>query len=177
MKKEYTLSVITEDQVGLMSRVSNIFTRRHINIDSIIASESELTGVHRFIIVVHETLAQVQKVAAQLEKEVEVIRAVCHEPGEVVYQEIAMYKVPTKSLCDGDEVERLIRSHNARLLCVEKEHTIIEKTGHKEETKRLFEALKPYGILEFVRSGRVAISKSMKPIKEYLAELESAGSN
>ena len=174
MKKQFTISVFTEDRIGLLNRVSIIFTRRHINIESITASESEVPNVHRYTIVISEEESLAKKVVKQLDKQVEIIRAFLHTNDEVVFQELALYKVPTHILALGGEAERLVRNHNARVLSVTQEYTIIEKTGHKEETQKLFEELEPYGILEFVRSGRVAISKPMKQLKEYISEIEVA---
>jgi acetolactate synthase-1/3 small subunit len=177
MKQEFTLSVFTEDIIGLLNRVSIIFTRRHINIESITASESEVPNVHRYTIVVNEEKDLVEKVVKQLNKQVEIIQAFLHLNEEVVYQELALYKVPTHVLAQGGEAERLVRKHHARVLSVTTEYTILEKTGHKEETHQLFTELEPFGILEFVRSGRVAISKPMKQLKEYLSEIEAASAH
>ena len=172
MKNQFTVSVFTEDQIGLLNRVSIIFTRRHINIESIAVSESEIKGLHRYTIVVIEAEELVNKVVKQLDKQVDVIRAFYHSDKEVVYQEIALYKIPTNVLVAGGKAEKIARTHNARFLAVEPEFTIIEKTGHKNETQLLYDELSPYGILEFVRSGRVAITKPMKQLKEYVKELE-----
>jgi acetolactate synthase-1/3 small subunit len=177
MKQEFTLSVFTEDIIGLLNRVSIIFTRRHINIESITASESEVPNVHRYTIVVNEEQDLVEKVVKQLNKQVEIIQAFLHLNEEIVYQELALYKVPTHVLAQGGEAERLVRKHHARVLSVTTEYTILEKTGHKEETHQLFTELEPFGILEFVRSGRVAISKPMKQLKEYLSEIEAASAH
>lgn len=176
-KKEYTISVFTEDQIGLLNRVSIIFTRRHINIESITASESEIKGVHRYTIVVNESKDLVVKVVAQLDKQVEIVKSFYHETSQIVYQEIALFKVATSILAAGGVAEKIVRNHNARVLSFETDFTIIEKTGHKEETQDLFDELEPYGILEFVRSGRVAITKPMKEFKEYLSEIETASAN
>lgn len=173
MKKErYTISVFTEDIVGMLNRVTIIFTRRKINIESIAASESEIPNIHRYTLVISEAEDMVKKVVLQLEKQVEVVKAVYHKDSEVVYQEIALYKVPTEVLLSGGEAEKIVRAHHARVLSVEPAFTVIEKTGHKEETQALFNQLEPYGMLEFVRSGRVAITKPMKTLKSIVEELE-----
>ncbi len=173
MKKKYTISVFTEDRVGLLNRVTIIFTRRKVNIESIAASDSELENVHRYTIVITESEDNLKKIVLQLEKQVEVIKAFYHEEDEVVYQELALYKVPTDILVAGNDAEKIVRSHHARVLSVESNFTVIEKTGHKSETQALFNDLKPYGILEFVRSGRIAISKPMKTLKSIVEELEN----
>jgi acetolactate synthase I/III small subunit len=171
-KKRFTISVFTEDVVGLLNRVSIIFTRRKINVESITASESEIKGIHRYTIVVSETKDQIKKVVGQLEKQVEIVKAVFHSDDEIVYQEIALYKVKTGVLASGGQAEKIVRSHNARVLSVETEFTVLEKTGHKEETQQLFDELEPFGILEFVRSGRVAITKPMKTLSSIVNDLE-----
>jgi acetolactate synthase-1/3 small subunit len=114
------------------------------------------------------------KVIQQIEKQVDVVNAFYHRNDEMVHQEIALYKVPTSALASGEDVEEIIRSSNARILTVEAEFTIIEKTGHKTDTQALYNKLEPYGLLGFVRSGRVAIPKQMKEFKEYMAEVEKA---
>jgi acetolactate synthase-1/3 small subunit len=172
MTKEFTITVFTEHQTGLMSRVVSIFTRRHINIESLTTSQSSIAGIHRFTIVVLTTADMVRKLVAQLEKQVDVLKAFYYERDEVVYQEIALYKVPTHIFANSDRVEHLIRSFNARVLCIEPEYVVIEKTGHAEETERLLDELKHIGIYEFVRSGRVAIIKPMEMLNKYLKGLE-----
>jgi acetolactate synthase-1/3 small subunit len=174
MEKEFTLSIFTENKIGLLHRLSIIFTRRHINLESFNASESEVKDVYRFTIVVHTTEDQIQKIVKQIEKQIGILKAFYHETNEIVHQEIALYKVATKALMHGDDVETLIRKYNAHILTVEPEYIVIEKTGHKHETQELFEQLRPFGMLQFVRSGRVAITKQIKEITAYLLELDEA---
>ncbi|WP_312818588.1 acetolactate synthase small subunit [Kaistella carnis] len=170
MEKTYTVSVFTENSIGMMNRITIIFTRRHLNIDSITASESEVKGVFRYTIVLRTTKEQVEKVIGQLEKVIDVLKAFVHEDAQIVHQEIALYKIKTDALTNGD-VEKVIRQHHARILTVDREFMVIEKTGHVEETQLLFENLQPFGVLEFARSGRVAVTKPMKNLSIYLDEL------
>lgn len=170
MEKTYTVSVFTENSIGMMNRITIIFTRRHLNIDSITASESEVKGVFRYTIVLRTTKEQVEKVIGQLEKVIDVLKAFVHEDAQIVHQEIALYKIKTDALTNGD-VEKVIRQHHARILTVDREFMVIEKTGHVEETQLLFEKLQPFGVLEFARSGRVAVTKPMKNLSTYLDEL------
>ena len=109
----------------------------------------------------------------QIEKRIDVLKAFYYTDNDIVYQEIALYKVPTKNLIEEQNLEKIIRRHNARILEISAEYTAIEKTGHNEETEALFEELKRYGITQFVRSGRVAITKSNKEfVTEYIEEQE-----
>ena len=172
MEKTYTVSVFTENSIGMMNRITIIFTRRHLNIDSITASESEVKGVFRYTIVLRTSKEQVEKVIGQLEKLIDVLKAFAHEDSQIVHQEIALYKIRTEMLTDGD-VEKVIRKHHARILTVDPKFMVIEKTGHVEETQLLFEKLQPFGMLEFARSGRVAVTKPMKELSSFLEELAS----
>lgn len=172
-EKEYTITVFTEHQTGLLSRVVSVFTRRHINVESLTTSRSSMPDIHRFTIVVKVSEEMVKKLVAQLEKQVDVVKAFYYENDEIVHQEIALYKVPTHIFSNSDRVEHLIRSHNARVLVIEPEYIVIEKTGHSEETEALLTELKKIGgIYEFVRSGRVAIVKPMERLNRYLKSLE-----
>ncbi len=171
--KNYTITVYSENVTGLMTRVVSVFTRRHINIVSLTTSESSIKNIHRFIIVVKVSKEQVRKVVAQLEKQVEVIKAFYYDDSEIIHQELALYKVPTAAFTNGNSLEKLIRKHNARILEIEPEYTVIEKTGHKEETQALLVELEKIGVYEFVRSGRVAVVKPMEMLNTYLKSLES----
>lgn len=169
--KEYTITVFTEHNTGLLARVVSIFSRRHINIESLTTSQSSMPGIHRFTIVVIVTEEMVRKLVAQLEKQVDIVKAFYYEKEEIVYQEIALYKVPRNIFDHGNRMEQLVRRHNARILEIESEYIVIEKTGHEQETEALLNDLKAHGIYEFVRSGRVAIVKPMERLNKYLQSL------
>ncbi|WP_020531547.1 acetolactate synthase small subunit [Flexithrix dorotheae] len=171
-QNRYTLSIFTENKIGLVNRLTIIFTRRKMNILSLTTSESELKNIYRFTIVIKTTEDQVVKVVKQIEKQIGVLKAFYYEDDQVIFQEIALYKIPTEALFGGEKIEHIIREHYARILTVEKDFVVIEKTGHERETQELFEALQPYGVLGFVRSGRVAIAKPMKKVMAYLKDLE-----
>lgn len=169
----YTITVFTENETGLTSRVVSVFTRRHINIESLTTSQSSIHDIYRFTIVVHTSEAMIKKLVAQLDKQVDVVKAFYYEDDEIVYQEIALYKVPTKVFSHNTKVETLIRKYNAKVLEIEPEYIVIEKTGHQHETEALLDELKEIGIFEFVRSGRVAITKPMERLNKYLKSMEA----
>jgi acetolactate synthase I/III small subunit len=159
MKQEYIITVFSEDHIGLLSRITIIFTRRKINIDSLTVSESAIAGVFKFTIVIHETGDRVQKVIGQLEKVVDVLKVFANTNDEMIYQELALYKVPTECLFESDSVEKVIRNSGARILEITRDFVVVEKTGHKSETQQLFEELNQFGVTQFIRSGRVAITR------------------
>jgi len=173
-KQTFTISAFSENHIGLLNRITIIFTRRHVNIESLTVSGSAIPGIHKFTIVVNETLEKVEKVVSQIDKLVEVLKAFYHTEDEIIHQEIALYKVPTAALISSNSIEETVRKHNARIMEVTSEYTVIEKTGHKEETQDLFDELYKYGLLQFTRSGRIAITKSStEAFAEYLKEIES----
>lgn len=163
----YTILVYTENFIGILNRITIIFTRRGLNIDALTASESRLEGIHKITIEVTTSEEQIVQLVKQIEKIVDVIKAFHFTDSEVVHQEIALYKIPVGSLDPG--LERVIRQFNARIISAEKEFVVIEFTGHKEDTQALLEILKTFNLLEFSRSGRVAIAKPMFSIKQYLS--------
>lgn len=174
MQQEYTITVFTENQIGLLNRIAIIFSRRKINIESLNTSPSEVEGIHRFNIVITETEEVVSKVVKQIEKQVEVLKAYYNTADEIVWQELALYKVPTDQIAEKVKVERLLRQYGARAVVIRKDYTVFETTGHREETEKLVEVLEPYGLIEFVRSARVAIIKASAGFHEKLKEFEQA---
>lgn len=174
MQQEFTISVFTEDHIGILGQITIILTRRQINIESITASESAVKGAQLLTIVVKTTPEMIQKVARQMEKLIDVLKVFVHTSDQIIYQEIALFKVPTKGLMSGNIVDHVVRAHHARILEVSPEYIVIEKTGHKTEITDLLTQLEPYGVLQFARSGRVAITKQVKELTSYLKEMDEA---
>ena len=172
MKQEYTITVYTENQIGLLNRIAIIFSRRKINIESLNTSPSEVEGIHRFTIVINETEDVVRKLCRQIEKQVEILKAYYNTNEEIIWQELALYKVSTDEIAEKVKVERLLREYGARAVVIRKDYTVFETTGQREETDKLVEVLEPYGLIEFVRSARVAIIKDSKGFHEKLKEFE-----
>ena len=172
MKQEYTITVYTENNIGLLNRIAIMFSRRKINIDSMNTSPSEIEGIHRFTIVIDETEEVVRKLARQIEKQVEVLKVYFNNNEEIIWQEMALYKVPTDEITEKVKVERLLRKYGAQTVVIRKDYTVFETTGQREETDQLVKVLEPYGLIEFVRSARVAIIKSSRGFHEKLKEFE-----
>ena len=172
-KQEFTITIYTENQVGLLNRIAIIFSRRKISIESVNSSPSEVEGIYRFTIVINETEDVVRKLARQIEKQVEVLKVYYNTAEEIVWQELALYKVPTDVITEKVKVERLLREFGARAVVIRKDYTVFETTGHREETDRLVKVLEPYGLIEFVRSARVAIIKNSNGFHEKLKEFEA----
>jgi acetolactate synthase-1/3 small subunit len=171
-KQEYTITVYTENQIGLINRIAILFSRRKINIESLNTSPSEADGIHRFTIVINETEEVVRKLCRQIEKQVDILKAYYNTNDEIIWQEMALYKVPTDEIAEKVKVERLLREYGARAIVIRKDYTVFETTGQREETDKLVAVLEPFGLIEFVRSARVAIIKDSNGFHEKLKEFE-----
>jgi acetolactate synthase I/III small subunit len=176
MKQEFTISLFTENHIGILGQITIILTRRQINIDSFTASESAVKEVYLLTIVVKTTNEMIQKVARQMEKLVDVLKVFVHSSDQIIYQEIALFKVTTNGLMSGNIIDSIVRAHHARILEVSPEYIVIEKTGHKAEITELLSRLEPFGVLQFAKSGRVAITKQVKELNAYLKEMDEANS-
>ena len=174
MKQEFNITVFTENHIGLLTRITIVFTRRKVNIESLTVSESAIPGVFKFTIVIKSTRDQTIKIVNQIEKQIDVLKAFYHTNDEIIYQEIALYKVPTEALYDSDTIEKIVRKASARILEITREYVVIEKTGHTEETQELFEELNKFKVLQFIRSGRVALTRDpIERLSEFLRERDA----
>lgn len=168
----YTILVFSENQVSLLHQISMIFSRRCLNIESLSVSGCSIEGVHKFTITCKSNRPMMEHVVQQIEKRIDVLRAFLYTDDEIVFQEVALFKVPTRSVLASD-IEDIVRTNGARILEIQPEYTIFEKTGHTSEIRQLFEKLKPLGLRQFVRSGRVAVTKAtVEHVDTFLARQE-----
>ena len=166
--KKYTISVYSENNVGLLNRISAIFLKRHINLDSFSSSESEIKDVYRFVIVVKIDINKINNLVKQIEKQVDVIKAFYHTDEETIFQESALYKVKSNSLFEERKIQNIIKQSQANIVTVSPKFFVIELTGFREESEKLYNDLKPLGLLQFVRSGRISVTKEKMGISEIL---------
>lgn len=176
-KKNFTVSVYTENNPGLLSRIAAIFLKRHINIESITVSKSEVKEVMRFIILINVTEEKIKKVVGQIEKQIEVIKAYYHTDEELIFQQTALYKIRTSEFEKEWKLEDFMKENNAWMVTVTPDFFVIEKTGKRDETEGLYEKLKPYGLMQFVRSGRIAVSKEEMQISGMLEKFNTTNTN
>ncbi|AXP81179.1 Putative acetolactate synthase small subunit [Mariniflexile rhizosphaerae] len=166
--KTFTISIYTENNIGLLNRISAIFQRRHINIESLTTSQSEIEGVNRFVIVVNITEPQAKKIIGQFEKQVEVIKAYYHKDEETIYTESCMFKIKSALLFEEPQIQNIIKESNARIVTVNKEFFVLEKSGRRNEIESLRRDLNVFGIMQFVRAGRIAVTKDEMKVTEVL---------
>jgi acetolactate synthase-1/3 small subunit len=166
--EKYTISVYSENNLGLLNRIATIFLKRHINIESLTVSGSEIENVSRFIIVVEITEDQVKKIIGQIEKQVEVIKAYYHTNDECIFLQSALFKIKSSLLFEERQIQNIIKKSNAQIVTVSPEFFVIEKSGRREEIDALYDELASFGIMQFVRSGRISVTKDEMKISELL---------
>ncbi|MFZ4862083.1 acetolactate synthase small subunit [Sphingobacterium sp. Mn56C] len=171
-KQEYTITIYTENSIGMIGRISGIFSRRKINIESLNTSPSEVDGIHRFTILITESEEVVRKLCRQIEKQVEVLKAYFNTNDELIWQEQALYKVPASVISEKVYVERLLRQYGANVVVIRNDYIVFETAGHREEIDRLTEELGKYKLIEFVRGARIAIIKDSAGFHAKLKQFE-----
>ncbi len=170
-KRWFTISVYSENNVGLLNRISGIFLKRHINIESLNVSKSEIKLVSKFTIVVFTTEDWTRKIVAQIEKQIEVIKAFYHTDEETIYQESALFKIASHLLFDERQIQNIIAASKSKIVTVNRQYFVLAKTGRRHEIDDMHEKLEPYGILQFVRSGRITVTKEEMPITALLNKM------
>ena len=168
LKTTFTVSIYTENNLGLLNRISAIFLKRHINIESLTTSQSEIKEIFRFVIVVNASKFMIKRLVKQIEKQIEVIASFYHTDDQTIFLETALYKVKSKSLFDEKHIQKIIKNSQANIVTVSPNYFVIEKTGWREDTEKLYNELEPYGLLQFVRSGRISVSKEPMNISNIL---------
>lgn len=172
-KQLYTVSIYTENNIGLLNRISAIFQRRHINIESLNTSPSEIYGVSRFTIVVYMDEVNIKKIIGQIEKQVEVIKAFYHTEEETIYQVSGLFKIKSDLLFEERQIQNIIKESNARIVTVNRDFFVLEKSGKREEVRDLYDKLEKFGIMQFTRSGRIAVTKDEMKISAMLQSIKN----
>ena len=169
-KTLYTIIVHSENIAGLLNQVTAVFTRRQINIESLNVSASSIKGIHKYTITAWTDEETIEKVVKQIEKKIDVLQANYFVDEEIYQHEIALYKLSTPEFQSNPTASKLIRRLGARIVEVNPVYCIVEKNGMSEEITELYEELSQLDcVLQFVRSGRVAITTSnFERVNEYL---------
>ena len=174
-KQLFTVIIFSENTVGLLNQITIIFTRRQLNIETLSVSPSAIEGIHKFTITTFADEVTIEKVVKQIDKRVDILKAYYNTDEDLIHQEIALYKISTDLFIKMEGVEELLRKYNARVLDVNEACIVLEKSGHYEETQSLFRELsESVGVLQFIRSGRIAITKSkVERLSDMLMAMEN----
>jgi len=161
----HTLSVLVEDQPGVLARISALFSRRGFNIDSLAVGPTELPGVSRMTIVVNVEELPLEQVTKQLNKLVNVLKIVELEPESAVQRELLVVKVRA-DMENRHHVVETINLFGGKVIDVSPETVTIEATGGRDKLEALLKVLEPYGIKELVQSGMVAMGRGARSITD-----------
>lgn len=162
---QYTITAFAENKPGVLYRLADLFLRRKINIESLTVSETERHGISRFTLVVNAEKSLIDKTVKQIYRIVEVVKVFENEDKELIFKEIGFIKVSTKNPEKRREVEDIAMLFRAKITYVGSDFLVVEKSGTEEEITSLYTLLKPFGIKEFVRSGRIAVLKESASIE------------
>ena len=175
-KKLYTLLVYSENVAGILNQVTAVFTRRQVNIESLNVSASSIPGVHKYTITAWSDEDQIIKIARQIEKKIDVIKANYFTDDQLFIRESGLYKLATPMVLENSEISRTIRRFDAQIIEVNPTYTIVMKHGVTEDIISLFRALDTFGcVLQYTRSGRIAVTRGMQEqVSEFLEQREKA---
>lgn len=154
------LSVLVENEAGVLARISGMFSRRGYNIESITVGPSEEEGLSRMVIVTN--IEEVEQIQKQLHKLINTIKVTNLSEQEYVDRELALIKVSTKT--NRSEIIEIANLFRSRIIDVADDTMIIEAIGDSEKVSALIQILRPYGIKEVSRTGSIAMSRG-KPAK------------
>jgi acetolactate synthase I/III small subunit len=167
----YTLSIFTMNTIGLLNRITIIFTRRRLNIESLTVCETERKGVSRFTIVIrHEDRDVVEKLVRQIRKVVDVLAVFGYLDHEIVFNEIALFKIATPLGGTPLDIKEINLDWNAKVVHWGLDYVVVEKNGTEVEIAEFYQYIKNWDILEYLKSGRVAVGKTERGLVEYLPE-------
>ena len=173
-KKLYTLLVYSENVAGILNQVTAVFTRRQVNIESLNVSASSIPGVHKYTITAWSDEDQIIKIARQIEKKIDVIKANYFTDDQLFIRESGLYKLATPMVLENSEISRTIRRFDAQIIEVNPTYTIVMKHGVTEDIISLYRALDTFGcVLQYTRSGRIAVTRGMQEqVSEFLEQRE-----
>ncbi|NTU73083.1 acetolactate synthase small subunit [Candidatus Roizmanbacteria bacterium] len=160
MQTKYTITILAENEPGVLYRMSDLFLRRKINLDSLTVSESEQPNISRFTLVVRGDKIKIEQTVKQLYRIIEIVKAYESQDHDLIFKELAFIKVSTKNANSRREVSDIVTLSQGKIEHVGKDYLVVEKSGTEEQIDTLYELLKPFGIKEFVRSGRIAVLKT-----------------
>lgn len=170
----YTLIIYSENFAGILNQITAVFTRRQVNIESLNVCASSTPGVHKYTITCYCKSDMAQMLVKQIEKKIDVLQANCFVDDEIFILETSLLKLSTPMVLANQEIGRIVRRHGARIVEVNPTYAIVEKTGITDEVLSLFEKLNELScVLQFVRTGRIAVTKSnIERLDQYIAQRE-----
>ena len=160
MKEQHNLTIYTEDRFDLINKISLVFTRRNIKIESLNISLCEIDDIYKYTILITETPDAVRNIALQIEKIIEVLKCTYHTNQDIVWTQVVLFKIPTNQIITNEKLNDFLRKYNAKHLSVASTYTIFEFTVQEIQSINMIKELEKFELVEFVESSRIAIAKS-----------------
>lgn len=155
---KHTISVLVHNRPGVLSRIAQVFARRGYNIDSLVVSAAHMKGFSRMTIGCQGDVGSLEQIIKQLDKLVDTVRATEHTTEESVERELALIKVQGDAQ-NRAEILQIVDVFRAKTVDISEDSVVIEVTGTSEKLDAFEKLLDKFGILEMVRSGKVAIAR------------------
>ena len=165
-ERRHVLSVTVRDQPGVLVRIAALFARRGYNIESLSVAQTHEPGMSRTTFVVSGEDDQIEQMQKQLQKLIDVIKVIDHSEGPYVDRELMLIKVAVRSPDDRVEMRQIAQDFRARIVDVARDALVFEVTGDEEKTSAFIEQMRAYGVLELIRTGRVALPRSATRVGE-----------
>jgi acetolactate synthase-1/3 small subunit len=160
-----TISVLVEDKPGVLTRVAGLFAARGFNIDSLAVGPTSDDGLSRMTIVVHVDRKPLEQITKQLNKLVNVIKILEHEPGDAVERELMLVKVRANGE-NRPRVMEIATVFRATVVDVTRSTLTLEATGKPEKLEAMLQLLDDFGVIELSRTGRIALGRGDRGIRE-----------
>jgi acetolactate synthase-1/3 small subunit len=161
MSANHIISVLVENKAGVLAKISGLFSRRGFNIESLAVGPTDDESISRITIVVNAETHSIEQVVKQLYKLINVIKIQELDPANIVERELVLVKVNAENNTRAEILE-IVNIFRANIVDVGKKSLVIEITGNSRKIQGIEELLRPYGIFELVRTGKVAISRGSK---------------
>jgi len=168
----HTIAVLVKDHPGVLARVAGLFTRRGFNIESLAVGHTEENNISRMTIVVEGDERALEQITKQLNKLIDVVRVRDIFPSNSVERELALIKVNTNSLANRSEIIQMVDIFRAKIIDVNSQMMTIETTGTEDKVNALIELLKPFGLKEVVRTGKIALFRGSKSVSTFKKQEE-----
>ena len=157
---KFVISVLVENKFGVLARIAGLFSARGFNIDSLAVGETEDPDVSRMTIVVEADEKILEQVKKQLNKLIDIIRVQDLTGGEYIDRELILIKVKAENTKIREKIVKIVDSTGAEIVDIGKKSLTVEESGDEHRIKALIELVRPYGILEIVRTGKIALQSN-----------------
>jgi acetolactate synthase-1/3 small subunit len=171
MKNQYTFTIYAEDQIQLFQKITLIFSRKKIKIESFNFSSCEVDQISRFTILITETYEVVQNLVPQIEKIIEVYRCYCNTNEEIIWKQLTLFKVPTVAIYQ-ESLSSFLKKFHVTAVSIERDYTVFQATGNEEEINDLVIKLSDFNLIEFIKSSRIALIKNSTGFAKELLDME-----